>query len=1031
MKNLLKSSLKFILLFTVSLLSCGAFVQGQNLKIKGRVIDKKTQETLIGATIYVVNEKTGTVTDIDGNFIIEPQSFPAILSVQYLGYKTLEVNVPVATGALTISLTEDAGVLDEMVVIGYGTQRRKELTGSVATISQSVLEHSGTSFDAALGGAVAGLNVTQASGQPGASSSIRIRGGNSVYASNEPLYVIDGIIYNHSTGSMKTSIGASSGLSQGTIESTINPLSSINPSDIESIEVLKDVSATAIFGSRGANGVIIVSTKKGLRGKDVINYRFTTGWSTPAKRLNLMNAQEWSKLQIDHYGNKGNLTGDYLAQIGKGYDWQKEVLQTGFSQNHELSVIGGNEKTKYLISGNYADQDGIVLNTGFNRYNFRINIDRDLYENLTVGGTATYGKSAQSSLATTTQPEGANSTPFQDGITNQLTYALFMPPTVPIYNSDGSFNNKNPWESSHFSLNGVQVNPVSDLKNSVAESVNQSLMSNFYARYTILNGLTAKVTLSTDQNNITQNYFAPSTSGLGLMEGGVGSIGKIDQEVWQTDAILEFSKKFNYAHFLNIMGGYTYQKTQYIYQSTTTSQYADETRKHHDLAAGEKDYTPVNGIIDSDLKSIIARANYSLLERYNLTATLRVDYSKKLAVGKRWNPFPSIGFSWNMDEEPFWEKQSIVNSLKLRLTAGKVGNQDIDDYLFLTTYKTQRYGGHVVSQMNNFGNDDLKWETTNQYNAGIDAGLFDKRLNLIADVYYKNTSDLLLDLPTPLGSAVTHQMVNAGNVINKGAELGVNAVLIQNQNFSWNMAANIARNINTITNMSTSDGTTDPEHKELIYREGSSLGSFYGFVFDGIVQADEDLSQLPTVNHATPKPGDAKFVDKKKDGNIDINDQVIIGSIQPDFIYGFNSSLAYRDFDLFVSFQGSQGNEVYNSLRMHLESPNSSYNVSTALLDAWTPTNPSNQVAKIGESQWKYTDSRYLEDASYFRLKNITLGYTIKVEVAPVTARIFVTAQNLFTLTGYKGYDPEVVSGVDMGAYPTARTFSMGASITF
>ncbi|MDR3340192.1 MAG: carboxypeptidase-like regulatory domain-containing protein, partial [Candidatus Symbiothrix sp.] len=355
----------FSCVFLTVLASSSVFAKDGS-EIKGRVIDEKTQEPLVGANITVVNEKTGTVSVEDGSFTVYPKSFPATLSFSYLGYQTSEITIDENSRSLTISLQENIGLLDEVVVVGYGTQRRKELTGAVSLVSQSHLDYNvSNSVDALLGGAVAGVNVTQSSGQPGSSSNIRIRGGNSIHAANEPLYVIDGIIiYPRST---QTGAGSS----EVAIESSINPLAAINPSDIESISILKDVSATAIFGSRGANGVIIVNTKKGNRGKDVVNYTFTAGWSTPVKQLKLMNAQQWGKLQIDYFGNKGKLTEAYLASLGKGYDWQNEVLQAGFSQNHEISVNGGDEKTRYLISGNYADQEGIVINSGFKRYNIR------------------------------------------------------------------------------------------------------------------------------------------------------------------------------------------------------------------------------------------------------------------------------------------------------------------------------------------------------------------------------------------------------------------------------------------------------------------------------------------------------------------------------------------------------------------------------------------------------------------------------------------------------------------------------------
>jgi TonB-linked outer membrane protein, SusC/RagA family/TonB-dependent outer membrane receptor, SusC/RagA subfamily, signature region len=993
--------------------------------VEGYVFDEKTHEPVIGATILEKGTVNGTSTDIDGNFTLRPANpFPITLVVSAIGYKTRETEILRSGHPLTIPLEEDVSLLDEVVVIGYGTQRRKELTGSVASVSKELLNQKVTTLDAILGGAVAGLHVTSTSGQPGSGSSIRIRGGNSINASNEPLYVIDGIIvYPRSTN-------AGAGGNETAVESSINPLSSINPADIESISVLKDVSATAIFGSRGANGVIIVTTKKGNRGKDVVSYTVTTGWSAPAKRLSLMDAQHWARLQIDYFGNKGNITEEQLMSIGRGFNWQDAVLQTGFSHNHDISVSGGDEKTRYLISGNFVNQEGIITNSGFRRYNTRINIDRNVYENLTVGASVIFGKSTQNSL-TTSQEVNYNSSPFGDGITNSLTYALFMPPTVPIYNPDGSFNYLNPWESSHFSLNGRQANPVSDLVNSVAESINNSLLANFYASYAIINGLVAKLTLSTDQSAITQNFFAPSTSALGLNEVGVGSIGKKEHGIWQGDATLDYSKRINDKHFINILGGYTYQQIQETYLINRSSHFTNESLKHNNLGDGSVQSPTINGVLGSKLHSIITRLNYTLLEKYNLTATFRADHSNRFAPGKRWGYFPSIGFSWNIDKESFLSTQSVLNELKLRLSTGTVGNTEIGDYLFAQIFKAQRYNGKTVYEMDNLGNPDLTWETTTQHNIGIDAGLSDNAINVTLDAYYKNTYNLLLEKPAPLGSGVDKQMVNIGNVSNKGIELGVNAVLIQNKKLNWNISANISRNINEVTDLGGDDNLLAGQYNEQILRVGESFGSFYGLVFDGVVQTDENISQLPLVNGSTPQPGDAKFVDLKKDGNIDLNDRKILGSIHPDFTYGFSSSLSYRNFDLFVSLQGSQGNEVVNSLRRNLDRATSSYNVSSALLDAWTPTHPSNEIPRISAGyQLNFIDSRHVEDASYLRLKNVTLGHTLKSKYLSTDFRLFISAQNLFTISKYKGYDPEVANGIDIGAYPTARTFSVGLGVT-
>ena len=997
------------------------FVHGQ-VTIHGIVVDEE-HIPVIGATVVVKSTTLGVVTGVEGDFHLTiGYSLPVTLTISFLGYEPVETTVYDERKEIQVVLKETAEKLDEVVVIGYGTQRRRELTGAVGSVSKQYLEYNtAPSLDALLGGAVAGVNVTQSSGQPGASSSIRIRGGNSINASNDPLYVIDGIIvYPRSTN-------AGAGGNEVAIESSVNPLAAINPATIESISVLKDVSATAIFGSRGANGVIIVTTKKGGRGKDIINYTLTTGWSTPSKQLHLMNAPQWASMQIDYFGNKGNITEEQLTQLGDGYNWQDAVFQTGFKQNHDITINGGDEKTRYLLSGNFITQSGIIINSGFRRYNIQIKIDRNIYKNLTIGTSATFGKSNQNSL-TTSKEVNYNSSPFGDGITNSLTYALFMPPTVPIYNTDGSYNYLNPWESSHFSLNGRQANPVSDLNNSVATSINNSILANVYALYTISSGLVTKLSLSTDQSSITQNFFAPSTSALGLNEVGVGSIGKKQHEIWQTDATIDYSKNFGDNHYANFLGGYTYQNVYEDYIINRASHFTNETLKQNNLGDGQVQTPTLNGIFASQLHSIITRLNYTLLEKYNLTATFRADYSDRFAPGKRWGYFPSVGFSWNIDKEKFLQAQSSLSTLKLRLSAGGVGNTEIGDYLFSQIFKAQKYNGQTVYQMDNLGNPNLTWETTTQYNIGLDGGLLKDRLNFSLDLYYKNTFNLLLEKPAPLGSGVDKQMVNIGNVQNKGIEFGINAILIDKKKLRWDFSANIARNINEVTNLGGDDHILSGYYSEQILKVGESFGSFYGFMFDGIVQTGDNISQLPSVNGSLPQSGDAKFVDIQKNGNIDLNDRIILGSIHPDFTYGLSSSLVYRNFDFFASFQGSQGNEVVNSLRRNLERATSSYNVSTALLDAWTPTNPSNEIPRISAGyQMKFIDSRHVEDASYFRMKNLTIGYNMpKIRNLPANLRLFLTGENLFTISAYKGYDPEVANGIDVGAYPSARTFSIG-----
>jgi TonB-linked SusC/RagA family outer membrane protein len=1003
------------------------FTQSATVDVHGTIRDERG-EGLPGVNVVVKGTSVGTVSDANGKFQLQITDQNTVLVISSIGYLTQEVALG-GQRSVTIDLRPDVKSLDELVVVGYGEQKRKELTGAVVSVPKSVLENNVMpTLDGLLGGSVAGLSATQTSGQPGSGSSIRIRGGTSVNAKNDPLYVIDGFIFYNDASANKTGLGA--------IESSIDPLSSINPADIESIEVLKDVSATAIYGSRGANGVIIVTTKKGTRGETNINYRYTLGVGQSARKLDLMNANQWARLQKDYFNNKGRYTDEQISQLGQGYNWQDAVLQTGLSENHELSISGGDDKTRYLISGNLVDQKGIVINSGFKRSNARINLERDLKPNLTVGLSTIFGKNTQSSL-TTTEPVNYNSSPFSAGITNSLTYALFIPPVVPIHASGGGYNYSNPYEYAYFALGAKTTNPVSDLKNSVAQTISNTLMANFFARYQILEGLIAKVSVGTSVNNATQNFFAPSYTSLGLAEKGVGAVGNKRNEVLQTEYTLGYTKKLNDNHFIDVLAGYTYQQTQLGYATTIASRFTNEDLKHNNLADGAVRYPPVTGSSKARLNSLIGRVNYTLKQKYNLTATIRADNSSRFAEKYRWGYFPSIGLSWNVDEEEFLKNQNQLTSLKLRASTGLVGNQEIGDYEFAQTYTSGQYNGSASYSKNNLGNPNLRWETTMQHNLGVDASFFSNRLGLVADIYYKKTSDLLLNVPVNSSQGLIEQLVNVGHVTNKGVELGITATLIQGSGFNWAVAANIARNINTITDMGTTKQLQQGNSSQQILRVNNPLGSYYGLIFEGIVQTGDNVAELPKVGGSTPSPGDLKFADisgsnGEKDGVVDSYDRTIIGNSQPDFTYGLSTTLTYKNFDLFALFQGSQGAQLFNGLRRTLEQPNDSYNVLTSVLDSWTESNPSNYLPRItGTRPFAYIDSRYVENASYLKMKNLTLGYNIKLKGGQLKMRVFASANNLLRITSYKGYDPEVSSGLDIGSYPSARTFLAGVAISF
>ena len=936
-------------------------------------------------------------------------------------------DVPTSLDSLLSRMEREEHDLNEIVVVGYGTQKRTQLTGSVTKVKADIFEISqAPTLDGALSGQVAGLNVTASSGQPGADSHIRIRGGNSVNASNEPLYVIDGFIY------FKDANAGSTGL--GGIEGSLNPLATINPNDIESVEVLKDVSATAIYGSRGANGVILITTKKGQRGNQQarINYTYNIGVSNISKKLDLLNATEWAQFQKDYWSNKGGYTDTEIAALGKGTDWQDAVLRTAIQKSHELSITGGSDKSRYAFSANYTDQDGIVLNSGFERYNFHTNVEWELQKDLKFGVNATYGRSKQQGL-TTTQEQVFNSSPYSAGITNSFVYALLMPPVISVYNADGSYNFTNPYEYAYFAIGDHAANPVYDLKESVAENINNYLLSNVWTSYRI-GDLLLKATIGLNSERLTQNYFSGAYTSLGLATQGIGGTGNRQTDVWQQEYTAAYSSTIGEQHFIDALVGYTRQTSTSTFSNIRTNHFTNETLKQYNLGDGSGTYTPQTGISESTLNSLIARVNYTLLDRYNATATFRADNSSRFSKDHRWGYFPSLGLSWNVDQESFLRDVQNIDYLKVRLSGGLVGNQEIPDYAFSTSYATGSYGGSSSYAKQNTSNDKLKWETTASYNLGIDLGLWKNRVNIVFDAYYKKTSDLLLEVPMGFASGVTSQLQNVGNVVNKGLELSVSANLLQRKNLLWTVSANAAYNKNEITDMGTTNDVIQGSDKQQILRRGESLGAFYGLQFVGIVQSNEDVTKLPTVNGQTPQPGDLKYADVNGDHKIDGNDRIILGSTQPDLVYGFSTQLRWRHFDLSASFAGSYGNKLYNALQRRLELTGDSYNVLTTVKDSWTPQNPSNTLPLASNARpFSYIDSRYVQSASYLKLRNLTIGYTLKVESLKwkvESVRFFATASNLFTITPYKGYDPEVSSGTDSGAYPASRTFTFGVNVT-
>ncbi|MDR1980588.1 MAG: TonB-dependent receptor [Tannerellaceae bacterium] len=994
--------------------------QQGNTRIDGRVVDERTGEPVTGASISLVKERTGTASDIDGRFTINVRSLPVTISVQFLGYKAVELDIYEYSEPIVVALREDINYLNEVVVVGYGSQKRKELTGAITTVPKAALSQPVVSVDNLLGGSVAGLNVTQG-GQPGSTFSVRIRGGNSINAGNEPLFVVDGVIL---YGNSSTSTGVSQ------VSANLNPLASINPNDIESIEVLKDVSATAIYGSRGSNGVIIITTKSGQRGRGKVEYQYTIGWQQATSKLDLLSGSEWGALNKE-INPEGPLAGYSDAQIAalQGYDWQDAALRTAANQNHQISFSGGDDKTRYLISGNYTNQDGILQNTNFKRYTGRLNLDREVFKNLSVGVTINASKLNQN---------GLNSYPSYAGVFNSpFDQIIRTSPLNPIYDANGAFAYSNIYDSSDLRRGDRTVNALSDLYNTTAQNLSNSLLGNFNVRYTIIPGLVFKLNAGTNITNTTQNYYAPYYTTGGLFSDGYAIVGNRRTDIWQYEYTLNYVKQLHKDHYIDVLAGYTTQTTAVESSAAAASNFANEQLLYHSLQSGAVRQAPTSSASEAVLNSVIGRVNYTFKNRYNLTATFRADGSSRFAANHKWGYFPSVGLSWNVNEEAFLRGNKTISDLKLRASIGTVGNQEIGNYQYEATYgTTNNYSFNnelVVGYIrNNLENPDLKWEQTVAYNVGFDLSLFKSRLNFTADAYYKKTSDLLLNLPVEISTGFSSRLLNVGSVSNKGVELEVRGIVIEGKDLNWSVSANIAENINKVIDLG---GQANIGNQ---YFPGQPLSVNYLIEYAGIVQKGDDLSKIVGPSwKATVEPGDEKFVDQKNvDDNNKVvdntNDRVFLGKSTPDFTYGFSTTLSYKSLSLFAAFQGVSGNKIYNTLRQSLEQPNKSYNGLAVLTDRWTETNPSTKIPKATNVSAAYNTSRFLEDGAFLRLKNVTLNYILPVKIASApSARfsLFASAQNLFTITKFTGYDPETGGGST--AYPLSKSYSLGINLSY
>lgn len=1011
-------------------------------KLEGKVIDKVTNEPIVGASIIIKGTTHAVSSDAEGNFYFQTgQKFPYTLVVSYIGYKKAEI---IVNGSPTIiNLEQDIQQLNELVVVGYGTQKRKDITGAVSSVPKANLTQVSSSADNLLRGAVSGVVVTQSSGQPGATSSVRIRGGNSITAGNEPLYVIDGIlIYNDNSNATAGITNSGAG---------VNVLSTINPSDIESIEVLKDASATAIYGSRGANGVVLITTKKGTKGQDVISYQTYFGTQRVSKKLNLFNASQWASFRNEIQASIGQAPSFTTEQIetlktSGDYDWQSALFRNAPIQNHQLSFSGGDDRSRYAISSAIFDQKGIVIGSDFKRISLRANYEKNYSQNFKFGVNTNYTNSTANGV-------GSNGGAAAGRQPDPVVAALLTAPVVPIKNADGSYNvTNNPYATAS---NGYVSNPINDLENTTNETKINRILSNLFGEYKINKEITAKVAVSGDVINTKQNYYAPANTTNGAATKGLASVGSRLVSSVLNENTLNYNTHFGDNHKFSALGGYTLQYTQGEVVNAGANTFVNDYNTYNALQDGVA-VRPFSIAFESVLKSWLARANYSYKGRYNLTVSARADGSSRFGAESRWGYFPSAGFSWNITEEKFAKNIKGINDIKLRLSAGTTGNQEIANYLSLASIGSINYAfdGTVQTGLapTRLANPNLKWEKTAQYNIGLDLSLLDRKINLVFDAYYKKTTDLLINVPVPLTSGFTSVLQNIGGVENKGIEVGLTTENIKTENFSWNSNLVFSANRNKVVEIGNGVQQFFPivpngsllQQQPVTVKVGEPLGTFWGYKTNGIFQTQEEINTQPKINSlANTKLGDRKYVDTNGDGKISAADKVSLGSSQPKFVGSFSNSFSFNNFDLNLFFQGSYGGKIFNALNQQLEISTLGTNVASTLLDHWTPTNPSNEIPRASSSPLGIVSERYVEDASFLRLKQITFGYTLpkslSSKIGTKSIKLYLSAENLITWTKYKGYDPEVSSyeqnnlypGIDFGAYPNSKTFITGLNVTF
>jgi TonB-linked SusC/RagA family outer membrane protein len=1056
--NLRKFIWKQISLFLIFAFFFGLQVlHAQRLTVTGKVTGPNG-EIFPGVSVVVKGTTVGTSTGNDGSYSISATSGEAILQFSFLGYAPQDIPV---NGRIVINVTlvETIQQIDEVVVVGYGTVKRSDLTGAVASVSAKQLQSIPlNTFEQAMGGRLAGVEVTQSSHSPGGGVSVRVRGGNSINSRVEPLYVVDGFPISSDNGKIPNN-----GPNDGVIPQ-LNLLAGINPGDIESIEVLKDASATSIYGARGANGVVLITTKRGKAGGTNVEYSVYYGLQKIANKIEMLDAYQFAVLHNEMSINKGKVPFFTSKTVDGVYygtpeeykskwnpntsgidtlpstDWQDAILRTGSVINHQLTLSGGNENTQYSASTNYFKNNGIIKGGDYSRISFRINVDSKINKWLSVGNNLTFSHNLSNNSGSETGLQWFNG--------GSVSAALKSWPMFTPYNRDGTLNTT----VGAATLRGNPVAFVTEAKN---ELYNDRLMGNIYGTIKIMEGLTLKISAGTDFNLIRRDRYFPKSTYEGLMQNGSASKNNNNSTAWLNENVLTYNKSFG-VHTFNIVAGYTMQQEVGEGSSSSATGFPNDIFQDNNMSAGSVQTWPTYSYkYKWSLASWLGRINYNLNNKYLLTLTGRADGSSKFGEANKWAFFPSIALAWKLSQEEFIKNLGVFSNLKMRLSYGKTGNSEISLYSSQARLGLQNYtfGEGFVSQglgPATLPNPDLKWETTNQYDAGLELGFIDNRLNFIIDAYYKKTTDLLLNVNIQATSGYSSALKNVGSLENKGMEFTVNYDILVDK-LKWNVSGIVSFNRNKILSLTEGGGITMAEggidkHGGQVYlnvglpvgvwRYPVILGIFHNQAeVDAYVNSDSDPIQVGA------EPGDVKYKDVDGDGNYDGDDVDIIGDPNPDFIFGITNNFSYKNFELSIFVNGSQGNDIVAPIFAHAHelSTMSNGNLTADMWNRWTPENMTTDIPKAG-ANFDYGNNQVF-DGSFVRVKNIRLTYNIPVKNISwlKNGQIYLNLQNLLTFTSYPGYDPEVNSagqsswqrGIDLNGFPSYREIMVGIRVGF